>query len=223
MTARGGQGVAVVCDHSVDQQVEHLFERIANEQGRLDLLVNNVFAGPYDIVPELPFWERPMSDWEVSIDVALRAHFVASVLAARTMVPRGSGVIANISSFASRNPMFSVPYGIAKAGADKMARHMAAQLSDTGVIALCLWLGPVRTERVMSSGVDSIEGFDLSTFESTEFGGHILAAIADDPDRVRYNGQVLIAAEVAVAYDVVDVNGSSPPSLRHILGSPELS
>ena len=91
VTAHGGQGVAIACDHTDDAQVQSLFERVEAEHGRLDLLVNNVFAGPYDIAPDVPFWERPLSDWEVSIDVALRAHFVASVFSGPEHGPAGLG------------------------------------------------------------------------------------------------------------------------------------
>jgi len=215
--------VAVRCDHTNDGQVATMFEQIARDQDHLDLLVNNVFGGPYDARSTQPFWERPLSDWEQAIDLGLRAHYVASIRAAQLIVPRGSGLIVNISSFGSRNPMFSVAYGVSKAGADKMVRHMGAQLEGSGIAAVSLWLGPVRTERILALKVDVIEGFDIDTCESPEFPGRIIASIIEAGDYVQYNGQVLIAAEVAVARGIVEFGGAIPVSLRELLGGPEFS
>src|SRR5699024_10088982 len=104
VTERSGHGIAVSCDHRDDDQIAALFARIAAEQnGRLDLLVNNVWAAPkgFGGFAE-PFWKRPLSDWDSLIGVGLRAHYVAAVHAAGLMVPRGAGLIVNISSFGTR-------------------------------------------------------------------------------------------------------------------------
>lgn len=88
-----------------------------------------------------PFWERPLDDWDSLIGLGLRAHYVASVAAARLMVPRRTGLIVNISSFGTRGHLHSVLYGISKAGLDKMASDMAADLRDHDVHAVSLWPG----------------------------------------------------------------------------------
>src|SRR5690349_17919023 len=99
VTRLGGQGIAVRCDHSNDAEVEGVFQRIQNEQGRLDILVNNVFALPDQGLPMgVPFWELPLNIWDRMHTVGLRSHYVASVFAARMMVPQQHGFIANISS-----------------------------------------------------------------------------------------------------------------------------
>ena len=99
------------------------------------------FAGFTD-----PFWKRPVDDWDSLIGVGLRAHYVASVEAAQLMVPQGSGMLVNISSFGTRGYLHSVLYGMSKAGLDKMAADMAVDLRDTGVTALSLWPGLVKNE-----------------------------------------------------------------------------
>ena len=81
VTALGGRGVGVVCDHADDAQVAALFERVRKETGRLDILVNNAFAIPEGRLVA-PFWELPIAQWDSMHTVGLRSHYVASVLAA---------------------------------------------------------------------------------------------------------------------------------------------
>jgi NAD(P)-dependent dehydrogenase (short-subunit alcohol dehydrogenase family) len=96
LTARGGIGIAVRCDHADDAQVAALFERIRGEQGRLDLLVNNAWSG-YEIAPyaDLPFWEIEWRHWDLMFRGGLRATAFASTLAAPMMIEAGSGLIVN--------------------------------------------------------------------------------------------------------------------------------
>jgi len=91
VTALGGAGIAVRCDHLLDSDVERHFERVRRERGRLDLLVNNAFASPEQRVlwSGLPFWQLPISMWDDLVAVGLRSHFVASRLAVPLMVERG--------------------------------------------------------------------------------------------------------------------------------------
>ena len=90
--ALGGTGVAVACDHRDDDAVAALFDRVAAEHGRLDVLVNNAFIVTNELTSGLPFWEVPLSNWDDMIDVGTRSAYVASVFAARSMVPaRGRG------------------------------------------------------------------------------------------------------------------------------------
>lgn len=187
VTERGGRGIAVACDHRDDAQIAALFARIAeDEDGRLDLLVNNVWAAPKGFGGFTEkFWQRPVSDWDTLIGVGLRAHYVASVHAAQLMVPRGSGLIANISSFGTRGHLHSVLYGMSKAGLDKMAADMAVELAGTGVSAVSLWPGLVKNEVMqgfMDRGLDNFQGFALANAETPEFIGRVIAALADDPE-----------------------------------------
>lgn len=221
ITERGGHGVAVQCNHGDDAQIEALFARIADERdGRLDLLVNNVWAGPADGYAGFsqPFWKRPVSDWDTLIGLGLRAHYVAGVEAAKLMVPRGSGIIGNISSFGTRRYLHSVLYGMSKAGLDKMAADMAVELNGTGVTALSLWLGLIRNERMIASGMTEFEGFSLDDAESPEFVGRVIVALANDPDVGRRSGQTLVTAETALEYGVTDVDGRQPVSHRAAFG-----
>src|SRR6202046_3315942 len=92
---RGGKGIAVKVDHANDNEVAALFEQVRQEQGRLDILVNNAFSLPEDLTEAKPFWEKPLSNWEM-IDVGVRSSFVAAWHAAKIMVPQKSGLMVAI-------------------------------------------------------------------------------------------------------------------------------
>ncbi|KKC01176.1 SDR family NAD(P)-dependent oxidoreductase [Mycolicibacter arupensis] len=223
VTQRGGRGIAVQCDHRDDAQIATLFSRIAGEQGgRLDLLVNNVWAAPKGFAGFTEkFWQRPLSDWDTLIGVGLRAHYVASVHAAQLMVPRGAGLIANISSFGARGHLHSVLYGMSKAGLDKMAADMAVELAGTGVSAVSLWPGLVKNEVMrgfMDRGLDNFQGFPLANAETPEFIGRVIAALAQDPHLAARNGHTLITAEIALDYGITDLDGNQPDSHRSLFG-----
>lgn len=220
LTERGGTAVAVTCDHRDDAAVAALFRRIDDEQhGRLDLLVNNVWASPRGFGGfDTPFWERPLTDWDTLIDVGLRAHYVASVEAAKLMVARKSGLIANISSFGTRGHLHSVLYGMSKAGLDKMASDMGAELAPHGVRAVSLWPGIVRTEKLAASGLDAIAGFPVADAESPEFVGKVVAALFSDRALSDRSGHTFVTAELAVEYGITDQAGNQPPSHREPFG-----
>jgi NAD(P)-dependent dehydrogenase (short-subunit alcohol dehydrogenase family) len=211
----GGQGIAARCDHRDDEQVEAVFQRVIAEQGRLDVLVNNVWAGYESMIEhgeytwEHPFWMQPLWRWEAMFGAGVRAHFVSSRLAAQTMVQQRSGLIVNISFWAGQKYMNNVLYGVAKAASDKMAADMAHELHEVGVAAVSLYPGLVRTERVMRAA----EFFDISSSESPQFIGRAVAALAADPRVMEKSGQVLVAAALALEYGFKDVDGKQPRPL----------
>jgi NAD(P)-dependent dehydrogenase (short-subunit alcohol dehydrogenase family) len=124
VTRRGGQGIAVRCDHRVDSEVETLFGRVRREQDHLDLLVNNAMASPEQrlLWGGQRFWEIPITLWDDLIDVGLRSHFVASRYAVPIMIEQGGGVVINVASHAaggsgkSASSRVILPYSVCKAG-----------------------------------------------------------------------------------------------------------
>lgn len=202
---RGGVGHPVICDHRDDREVESLVDRCVGEQGRLDLLVNNVWAGPpIDMTRPQRFWERPMSDWDTLVDVGLRAHVVAASAAARHMAPREAGLIVNVSSAGARAYLHSVLYGISKAGLDKMTHDMAFELAPFGVTVLSLWPGLVQTPALVASGIEAIAGVRVADGEPPELQGRVVAALAADPDVRTRSGTAVLTAEMASHYGLVD-------------------
>ncbi len=223
--AAGGKGIAIQCDHADDAQVAALFARVADEcGGRLDILVNNVTALHDDLVKPGPFWEKSIALVDI-LDVGLRSHYVASWHAARLMVPNGDGLIAFTSSFGSHCYMHGAAYGAQKAGVDKFAADMAVDLRGTGVAAVSLWMGPLKTERSARTVKEHPETYAeiMKLAETPEFNGRAILAIHDDPERDAISGQTLITAEVAVKYGFTDLDGRQPPSYRGQLGEPRIA
>ncbi len=220
VTAAGGTGIAVVCDHGDDAQVAALFDRIAREAGRLDVLVNNATYIHPQLIEKKPFWDKDLSAVDI-LNVGLRSAYVASWYAARMMVPQGRGTIAFGSSFGGSCYMHGPAYGAQKAGIDKFAHDMEHDLRGTGVIAVSIWMGPLVTERSLiarDTNPEQYEGF-IATAENPEFTAHIIDAIGAAPDRAALSGQTLIGAEIARDLGVTD-RGKERPSYRAMLGSP---
>jgi len=220
VTELGGRGVAVACDHGDDAQVAALFDKIAKDEGRLDILVNNAAYMHYQLIEKKPFWEKELEAVNI-LDVGLRSAYVASWHAAKIMVPQGSGLIAFGSSFGASCYMHGPAYGAQKAGLDKFAHDMEHDLRGTGVIAVSIWMGPLITERSKIAGETNPEQYTefLATAENPEFTGHILDAIDKSPNRDELSGSVLVGAEIAKQLGVTD-RGKERPSYREMLGSP---
>ena len=210
---------ALECDHSRDEEILAVVTRIADETGRLDLLVNNAWTNPEGFVGfNGRFWERPTTDWDALMGVGLRAHYVASCEATKVMVPQGSGLMVNISSFGSRAPFHTVLYGMSKTALDKMASDMAHELAGTGVSTLSLWLGLIRTEVLLSTGMEDFNGFPLARAEDPTFVGRVIAALADDPDLARMSGSTVITAEYGREKGIRNDDGEVPLSHRGAFG-----
>ena len=212
VTAMGGKGIALHCDHREDSQVEDAFKRIAKESKRIDLLVNNAWGG-YEKMREgraftyfKPFWEQPFWRWDAMFDAGVRAAYTSSALAARLMTKKKSGLIVNISFWSAQVYMNNTQYGVSKAAVDKMTEYMAHELKKYKVAVVSLYPGLVRTESVMRSA----KHFDMSNSESPQFIGRVVAALARDPHIMKKSGQVLVAAQEALEYGIQDIDGKQP-------------
>jgi NAD(P)-dependent dehydrogenase (short-subunit alcohol dehydrogenase family) len=222
--AVGGEGRAVQVDHADAGAIASLFDRVRDESGRLEILVNNATALSDDLVKPGPFWEKSIGLVDI-LDVGLRSHYLASWHAARMMVPAKTGLIAFTSSFGSVCYMHGPAYGAQKAGVDKFAADMGVDFRDTGVIAVSLWMGPLRTERserTLAEHPEQYEAF-MAEAETPEFNGRVIAAIRDDPERAELNGRTLISAEIAERYGITETGGRQPPSYRAMLGDPRIA
>lgn len=218
VTTRGGRGIALACDHADDDQVAATFKRIAQDSGRVDLLVNNAFIVPDGLVEPGPFWTKPLALTRM-LEVGLRSSYVSSFYAAPLMIEQG-GLMVFTSSPGARCYMHGPAYGAGKAGVDKMAHDMAHDLRPFGVTAISLWLGLMKTERTQQVLEVEPDKYQNTQFESVEFPGRVLAALYADPDRLKHSGGVYYSAELGREYGVTDLDGSQPPSYREWLGEP---
>ena len=217
MNAAGGQGIAAQVDHSDDAQVQALFERIRDEHGRLDILVNNAAIIRDEMMGRTKFWEEPLRVLD-TLDVGLRSSYVATVYAAPLMLPLGRGLVAFSSSSGAAHYAFGPAYGVPKAGTDKMAADMAFDFREFGIAAVSIWMGSLLTERVrkiIASNPDRF-GHILESAETPDLTGHVIWALYNDPELMALSGQTLIGAELAVRYGITDEGGRQPPSYREL-------
>jgi len=210
-----GKIIAVRCDHRDDSQVRAVFDRIAREQGWLDILVNNVWGGYENMMENgeftwtRPFWQQPLWRWDAMFQAGVRAHYLASCLAAPMMIARRSGLIVNISFWAAQKHIGNVAYGVSKAATDKLTSDMAHELNQHGVAVVSLYPGLVRTEAVLAAAT----WLDLSNSESPEFVGRAVAALACDSNAIQKSGSLVTAAALAREYSFTDLGGKSPRPL----------
>jgi len=215
VTARGGAGIPVRVDHTMDADVEALFRRVQDEHGRLDLLVNNAWGGyeRYDVATfDAPFWQQPLRHWEGMFSAGVRAHLVAARFAAPLMVERRAGLIVSTVAWAFDAYLGNLFYDVAKAAIIRMALGMAHELRPHGVAAVALAPGFMRTERVMAAHAQ--QPFDLSPTESPEYLGRAVAALAADPDILMRSGQLLTVGDLAREYGFTDIDGRQPDAFR---------
>lgn len=145
------------------------------------------------------------------MDAGVRAAFTCSANAARMMIPHRTGLIVNIGFWATQKYLGNTIYGIAKAATDKMSSDMAHELRDHNIAVISLYPAMVRTEAVLAAAEQG--WLDISNSESPEFIGHVIAALASDPDLMAKTGKILIAAAEAASYGLTDKNGNMPRPL----------
>lgn len=219
-TKTGGIGIAHKCDHSNDGEVEALFKRVIEEQGKLDILVNNAWGGGIHATEEYffntPFWEQPISLWDDNYTVGLRSNYVASRLAAQIMVKQKNGLIVNISFYGGRRYFNNIAYGVCKSAIDRLSSDTAHELKDYGVSVFALYPGNVKTEGMIEYAKYD-NSMDLDKMESPQFVGRCIAALANDNSVIKDTGKILITAEIAQHYGFTDINGKQPESLKPVL------
>jgi NAD(P)-dependent dehydrogenase (short-subunit alcohol dehydrogenase family) len=223
VTERGGRGIAVRCDHTVDAQVDALFREIAETHGGLDLLVNNVWGGYEDSqcrpLPQVPFWEQPLQQWDRMFTAGVRTHLTASRLAVPLMVPRKRGLIVTTTANLEPLPyMRNIFYDMAKNAVTRMTRAMALELRDHGIAAVAVAPGFMRTERIVEAfrraGAEAPLDGPGGPGETPFYLGRAVVALAQDERILEKSGQLLEVGALAREYGFTDVNGRQPAPFR---------
>jgi NAD(P)-dependent dehydrogenase (short-subunit alcohol dehydrogenase family) len=215
VAARGGRGIAVRCDHTIDAEVESLVSQIRTEQGRLDLLVNNVWGGyeGYSFgIPMGPFWEQPRTQWESMFVAGLRAQLVTTQLAAPLMIEHPGGLIVSTVAWAYDEYLRNIYYDLSKAAVIRMMRGLAHDLRKYNIAAVAVAPGFMRTERILAA--HAAHPFDLSITETPEYLGRAIRALAEDPNIMQKTGQLHTVGDLAREYNFTDTDGRQPAAFR---------
>lgn len=214
--AAGGRAIAVACDHSQDDQVSALFERVRKEEAGLDVLVHSAFVDP-GIENSAPFWETPLSWYDTLCDVGTRGAYVAAAHAVPLMFGRGGALIVNVSSMGAAYFFQHVAYGMGKAALDKLTKDAGRQLREHDVAVVSIWPYYVKTE-ILLERVAKGQEVPLEGAESQRFVGRGVVALATDEERMKRTGKPFTSRQLAEDYAFRDVDGglpgSSPPP-RH--------
>jgi len=210
ISAAGGRGVAVPCDHTDDVQVRGLFERIRNEQGRLDVLVANAWGG-YMPYPEhggwfsTPFWEQSMDRWEGMFTAGLRSHMATCLFGLPLLREAGYGLAVLTTFTRGRRYLGNVFYDVAKNAVCRLVSALAEDLRESDIAVIGLSPGWMAVERM--TGLSERQHAET---ESPEYIGRAVAALARDPAVARRSGQTLSVGDLARIYGFTDVDGRQP-------------
>eukprot|EP00112_Aurelia_sp_Birch-Aquarium-sp1_P015412 Seg3410.1 transcript_id=Seg3410.1/GoldUCD/mRNA.D3Y31 product="Dehydrogenase/reductase SDR family member 1" protein_id=Seg3410.1/GoldUCD/D3Y31 len=220
ISQKGGKCVPIECDHAKDDEVERLFKKIDEDQdGRLDILVNNAFAGVHFIMKNMgkKFYEQPVEGWDIINTVGTRSNYVAAHYAANMMIKRNSGLIVNISSPGGMRYLFNIPYGVGKEANDRMAVDMGIELRKKNVCVVSLWPGAVITELVdeqVKQGQKLNNAFNQP--QDATLTGKAIVGLAIDKNIMAKNAKVWIVSELANEYGMKDIGGATPMSFRQL-------
>ncbi|WP_371086403.1 SDR family oxidoreductase [Variovorax sp. RCC_210] len=221
VTRHGGHGIAVQCDHTREEEVTALFDRVAQEAGRLDLLVNNAWGGheSFTGVFDAPFWEHPLANWDAMFDRGVRNHLLASRCAAPLLLRQKKGLVVT-TTFWDRDRYLrgNLYYDLAKAAMTRLAFGMAQDFRPHGVASVAVSPGWMRTEFVLAGHKTDEAHWQerpaLARTESPRYLGRAVAALAGDAQVMEKTGEVLRVADLALAYGFTDVDGRRVPAFE---------
>jgi NAD(P)-dependent dehydrogenase (short-subunit alcohol dehydrogenase family) len=218
VTARGGLGIPVRVDHTVDAEITALFERVQREHGRLDLLVNNAWGGYEDYayhggdasVFDAVFWEQPIERWDKMWIAGVRATLATTKAALPLMFSQREGIIINTTL--EIDPTFydaALYYRTAKLAINYLTFGMAHDLYQRGgfpIAVIGLAMGWMRTETVMENFRQGIQPMErLQETDSVEFGGRAVLALVTDPHVMQKTGKILRVRDLAQEYGFKDI------------------
>jgi NAD(P)-dependent dehydrogenase (short-subunit alcohol dehydrogenase family) len=214
----GGVGIAVRTDHTREADVVALFERIDAEHGRLDILVNDIWGGDTLIDWRARFWDLEMSSVRTLIERAVYSHLLTSRYGAARMVERGSGLIVEVTDGDLAGYRGQLLYDFVKAAVIRLGYAMAWDLYGTGVTAVTVSPGFLRSETVLDQfGVTEANWRDaiaqdphFAESETPLYVGRAVAALASDPHVAKHAGEVLFAGDLAQQYGFTDADGRTP-------------
>jgi NAD(P)-dependent dehydrogenase (short-subunit alcohol dehydrogenase family) len=228
VTEVGGQGIAVQIDHLVPDQVRALVSRIEKEQGRLDILVNDIWGGT-KMEWNKPVWESDLDYGLHQLRLAIDTHAITSHFAIPLLIKRPGGLVIEVTDgtddYNKDHYRVSFFYDLAKAAVNRMAFALAHELKDHGATALSLTPGWLRSEAMLDAYRVKEENWRDATkvqphfaiSETPAYVGRAVAALAQDPNVARWNGKSVSSGELAKIYGFTDIDGSRPDAWRYLV------
>lgn len=224
----GGVGIAVPVDHLVQEDVRALVDRIRDEQGGLDVLVNDIWGGEHLFEFGKTVWEHDLDNGLRVLRLAIDTHLITAHYALPLLIQRPGGLLIEVTDgtteYNSENYRNSTFYDLAKVGVNRMAWVHAKDLEKYGATSVSLTPGWMRSENMLDHfGVSEDNWRDaianephFAISETPRFIGRAVAALAGDPDRARWNGTSLSSGGLAKEYGFTDVDGSQPDAWRYL-------
>jgi len=229
VTKAGGRGIAIQTDHLIFEQVQALIGRIEQEQGRLDILVNDIWGAENLVEWSAPVWEHSLEKGLRMLRLAIDSHLITSHFALPLLIKNKNGLIIEMTDGTTeynlrnyRAPMF---YDQAKTSITRMAWALAQEVQPYQCTAIALTPGWMRSEIMLEHFMVSEENWQDAAekephfliSESPRFVGRAVAALAKDPGAMRFNGQSLSSGELAQIYGFTDIDGSRPDCWRYLV------
>jgi NAD(P)-dependent dehydrogenase (short-subunit alcohol dehydrogenase family) len=229
VTDAGGEGIAIAVDHLDPTQVAALLERIDAEQGRLDVLVNDVWGAEHLFEWNTPVWEHDLERGLRILRLAIDTHLITSHHALPLLVRRPGGLVVEVTDgtaeYNADHYRINVFYDLAKTAAIRMAWGLGQELGSRGATAVAITPGWMRSEAMLEHHSVSEENWRDATersphfciSESPRFVGRAVAALAADPDVARWNGRSLSSGGLAPVYGFTDLDGTRPDCWRYMV------
>jgi NAD(P)-dependent dehydrogenase (short-subunit alcohol dehydrogenase family) len=228
--AAGGQGIAVEVDHLQPAQVEALVQRIEAEQGRLDVLVNDIWGGEKLAQWNTPVWQHDLDGGLRMLRLAIDTHLITSHFALALLIRRTGGLVVEMTDgtleYNAANYRLSTFYDLAKTAVIRLAFAQGKELAPHGCTAVALTPGWIRSEMMLDNyrvteanwrdGAATNPHF-AAISESPRFVGRAVAALAADPDLQRRNGGSFSSGGLAREYGFTDLDGSQPDCWRYLV------
>ena len=229
VTAAGGRGVAVPTDHLEPSAVRALVDRIDEEQGRLDILVNDIWGGEHLFAWDTPVWEHDLDKGLRLLRLAVETHAITSHHALPLLLRRPGGLVVEVTDGTAEynrdTYRVSFFYDLAKSSVLRMAFALGHELGPRGATALALTPGWLRSEIMLDQfgvrednwrdALDRVPHFAIS--ETPRYVGRAVTALATDPQVARWNGQSLSSGGLAPVYGFTDLDGSRPDAWRYLV------
>jgi NAD(P)-dependent dehydrogenase (short-subunit alcohol dehydrogenase family) len=228
VTASGGRGIAVRVDHLVADEVRTLVDRIRAEQGRLDILVNDLWGGENLKEWNTPVWKHDLQNGLRMLSLGVHTHLITAHFALPLVIERPGGLLVEVTDgtpdYNADHYRINPFYDLAKVAVTRMAWAHARDLAPHGATSVSITPGWLRSEMMLETfGVTEDNWRDATTrvphfviSETPRFVGRAVAALAADPERSRWNGESLSSGDLAMVYGFTDVDGSRPDAWRYI-------